>query len=186
MKMSLTRGPFSSALSLHLHLPSISRRPPPTFSSCLSDSADHVAPPDPDHPVLGPSKRASHQLNRWSRARTVRSGRRLEWLALRNKAPTPPPPPTTTTGEEDEEAEEGDDDGGGGMTSAEGKAIYMVSDGTGWTAEHSVNAALGQFEHCLVDRGCPVNTHLFSGVILSFSSPLPPAPFTSPSHIFFY
>lgn len=40
----------------------------------------------------------------------------------------------------------------------------MVSDGTGWTAEHSVNAALGQFENCLVGRGCPVNTHLFSGV----------------------
>ncbi|CBI23167.3 unnamed protein product, partial [Vitis vinifera] len=40
----------------------------------------------------------------------------------------------------------------------------MVSDGTGWTVEHAVNAALGQFEHCLVDRGCPVNTHLFSGI----------------------
>lgn len=49
-----------------------------------------------------------------------------------------------------------------------GKSIYMVSDGTGWTAEHSVNAALGQFDYCLVDRGCPVNTHLFSGVSLSF------------------
>jgi len=45
-----------------------------------------------------------------------------------------------------------------------GKQIYMVSDGTGWTAENSVNAALGQFENCLVDRGCPINTHLFSGV----------------------
>lgn len=51
------------------------------------------------------------------------------------------------------------------------KSIYMVSDGTGWTAEHSVNAALGQFDHCLVDRGCPVNTHLFSGVTMSFSFP---------------
>lgn len=47
---------------------------------------------------------------------------------------------------------------------AGGKSIYMVSDGTGWTVEHSVNAALGQFEHCLVDRACAVNTHLFSGV----------------------
>lgn len=46
----------------------------------------------------------------------------------------------------------------------EGKSIYMVSDGTGWTAEHSVNAALGQFEHCLVDRACSVSTHLFSGI----------------------
>lgn len=44
------------------------------------------------------------------------------------------------------------------------KSVYMVSDGTGWTVEHSVNAALGQFEHCLVDRVCPVNTHLFSGM----------------------
>lgn len=56
---------------------------------------------------------------------------------------------------------------------AEGKAIYMVSDGTGWTAEHSVNAALGQFEYCLVDHGCPVNTHLFSGVCSSFSFSTP-------------
>jgi hypothetical protein len=48
------------------------------------------------------------------------------------------------------------------------KSIYMVSDGTGWTAEHSVNAALGQFEHCLVDRGCAVNTHLFNGVKIHF------------------
>ncbi|KAI3986612.1 hypothetical protein MKX01_014150 [Papaver californicum] len=46
----------------------------------------------------------------------------------------------------------------------EGKSVYMVSDGTGWTAEHSVGAALGQFEHCLVDRNCAVNTHLFSGI----------------------
>lgn len=49
-----------------------------------------------------------------------------------------------------------------------GKSIYMVSDGTGWTVEHSVNAALGQFTHCLVDRVCPVNTHLFSGVNFLF------------------
>jgi len=50
---------------------------------------------------------------------------------------------------------------------AAGKAIYMVSDGTGWTAEHAVNAALGQFEHCFVDRGCAVNTHLISMVNIS-------------------
>ncbi|CDY55812.1 BnaCnng29200D, partial [Brassica napus] len=47
---------------------------------------------------------------------------------------------------------------------AAGKSIYLVSDGTGWTAEHSVNAALGQFEDRLVNRGCSVNTHLFSWV----------------------
>lgn len=57
-------------------------------------------------------------------------------------------------------ASDGDDD----VDMTAGKSIYMVSDGTGWTVEHAVGAALGQFEHCLVDRGCAVNTHLFSGV----------------------
>lgn len=66
------------------------------------------------------------------------------------------------------EGAEMDGDGGDNGEMTAGKAIYMVSDGTGWTAEHSVNAALGQFEHCLIDRGCPVNTHLFSGVFPSF------------------
>ncbi|XVE87843.1 hypothetical protein DITRI_Ditri19aG0020700 [Diplodiscus trichospermus] len=46
----------------------------------------------------------------------------------------------------------------------------MVSDGTGWTAAHPVKAALGWFEHFLGDRGCPVNSHLFSGVILPWQS----------------
>ena len=49
-----------------------------------------------------------------------------------------------------------------------GKSIYMISNKTGWTVEHSVNTALGQFEHYLVDRGCPVNNLLFSGVNMSF------------------
>uniref|UniRef100_A0A7N0RF70 Uncharacterized protein n=1 Tax=Kalanchoe fedtschenkoi TaxID=63787 RepID=A0A7N0RF70_KALFE len=44
------------------------------------------------------------------------------------------------------------------------KSIYLVSDGTGWTAEHAVGAALGQFDYCLVDHGCPVTTQLFSGI----------------------
>ena len=48
------------------------------------------------------------------------------------------------------------------------KSIYMISNETGWTAKHAVNAMLGQFEHCLVDHGCPVNTHLFSRVNTSF------------------
>jgi regulator of PEP synthase PpsR (kinase-PPPase family) len=38
------------------------------------------------------------------------------------------------------------------------------SDGTGKTVEHTVRAALGQFELYLVDHKCAVNTHLFSGV----------------------
>ena len=31
-----------------------------------------------------------------------------------------------------------------------GKSIYKIFDRTGWTAKHSINIALGQFEHCLV------------------------------------
>jgi regulator of PEP synthase PpsR (kinase-PPPase family) len=77
----------------------------------------------------------------------------------------PPPTPSLVPDVAAGAAEDDDDD----LCDAErdavaGKAIYMVSDGTGWTAEHSVNAALGQFEHCLVDRECSVNTHLFSGI----------------------
>ena len=49
-----------------------------------------------------------------------------------------------------------------------GKSIYMNSNRTGWTAEYSVNAALGQFEHCLIDCGFPINIHLFFGVNTSF------------------
>ena len=59
---------------------------------------------------------------------------------------------------------DGDDD----MEVRLGKSIYMISNGTGWMAEHFFNTTLGQFEHCLVDRGCPINTHLFSGVNTSF------------------
>jgi regulator of PEP synthase PpsR (kinase-PPPase family) len=47
----------------------------------------------------------------------------------------------------------------------QGKGVYMISDGTGWTADHAVQAALGQFEHCLVDRRCTVDTYLFSQVL---------------------
>ncbi|WOK99759.1 hypothetical protein Cni_G08471 [Canna indica] len=140
------------------------RSPRPFVSSCLvKEEPDREVEPDREPPP----RRASTQLSRWSRARSIRSGRRLDWPALRKKTASPPSsPPSEGTArpaafevraEEDVE----DDDGGEMMP---GKAIYMVSDGTGWTAEHSVNAALGQFEHCLVDRGCPVNTHLFSGI----------------------
>jgi hypothetical protein len=74
------------------------------------------------------------------------------------------PPVTKTLRPEDAAVavEDGEDD-----VVSNGKSIYIVSDGTGWTAEHSVNAALGQFEHCFLDRGCAVNTHLFSMVNIS-------------------
>lgn len=56
--------------------------------------------------------------------------------------------------------ESSDEDEGDGL-----KEIYLVSDGTGWTADHAVQAALGQFDYCFVDGRCPVNTRLYSNVI---------------------
>lgn len=108
--------------------------------------------------------KGSPQLNRWSRARAVRLGRKLDRLSHGPKAVELPLPaqPRETAAQEPNTLSLNDAVG----VDKVGKSIYMVSDGTGWTAEHSVNAALGQFEHCLVDRGCPVNTHLFSGVSL--------------------
>ncbi|KAJ0568831.1 putative transferase [Helianthus annuus] len=111
--------------------------------------------------------KGSSQLLRWSRARAIRSGVKLDRPVvqrppvLNTEAVDPP-----VAGEALYYSSEEEDGCVAEMEDASGaKHIYMVSDGTGWTAEHSVNAALGQFEHCLVDRGCPVNTHLFSGVI---------------------
>ncbi|XP_042451978.1 probable pyruvate, phosphate dikinase regulatory protein, chloroplastic [Zingiber officinale] len=152
----------------------------PFVSSCLvqdQEEPDRAVDPGPEPPSS--PRRVSTQLNRWSRARSIRSGRRIDWPSLRKKiagppSPTPPPssPPSDASVRQIVAAEGIEEDGGeeDGCEVMEGKAIYMVSDGTGWTAEHSVNAALGQFEHCLVDRGCPVNTHLFSGVSPSFLS----------------
>ncbi|PWA17360.1 pyruvate, phosphate dikinase regulatory protein, chloroplastic [Artemisia annua] len=106
--------------------------------------------------------KGSSQLLRWSRARAIRSGVKLDQRPLVQKLVTDQPSRRLSEGE----LEESDDDDEGCLAemSEGGKHIYMVSDGTGWTAEHSVNAALGQFEHCLVDHACAVNTHLFSGV----------------------
>ncbi|XP_068668362.1 probable pyruvate, phosphate dikinase regulatory protein, chloroplastic [Aristolochia californica] len=113
-----------------------------------------------------PKSKGSSQLKRWSRARAIRSGRRLDRSVNRTDETASAPHAVAPSKElwpalSGERSEEEEDDDG---ESTAGKAIYMVSDGTGWTAEHSVNAALGQFEHCLVDRGCAVNTHLFSGI----------------------
>ncbi|GFZ03192.1 PPDK regulatory protein [Actinidia rufa] len=109
---------------------------PPRLSPILHNPPPQL-PTKPTNSTLDPDAepqlrklKGSAQLNRWSRARAVRSGRKLDRPVHR----------------------------------AATASIYMVSDGTGWTAEHSVNAALGQFDHCLVDRVCPVNSHLFSGI----------------------
>lgn len=115
-----------------------------------------------------PKFKGSPQLNRWSRARAIRSGRKLERQGQRPQVvemnPRVPAKESVSSPSTPSAEAPGNDD----REVATGKSIFMVSDGTGWTVEHSVGAALGQFEHCLVDRGCSVNTHLFSGVNLFF------------------
>lgn len=131
----------------------------------------HVAevPPSPfpdekqSHSKSDWKSKGSSQLTRWARARKARSGRIMERLSdpkVDVQAPR--------IGTDDDETEADSvsylrDETPYPQTGNE-NIIYMVSDGTGWTAEHSVHAALGQFEHCLVDQGCPVNTHLFSEI----------------------
>jgi len=156
--------------------------PSPALATAAAQSAgqsDRAPPPrPPDEPAAPPTAlRSTSQLTRWSRARALRSGRRLRLdraaASLVPPVTSPPPPPAPAPSLVPERAAVGaavaEDGGDDDLCVAEreavaGKAIYMVSDGTGWTAEHSVSAALGQFEHCLVDRRCSVSTHLFSGV----------------------
>ncbi|TVU38608.1 hypothetical protein EJB05_11992, partial [Eragrostis curvula] len=129
-----------------------------------TEAAAAAPRPSPSRPV-----RASSALSGWSRTRALRSGRRLGRatpLAPVAKTPPSPLPPVAEGLAAALEEDFGDDDLCPAESGAlEGKSIYMVSDGTGETAENSVRAALGQFENCLVDRQCAVNTHLFSGVV---------------------
>ncbi|XP_071714135.1 probable pyruvate, phosphate dikinase regulatory protein, chloroplastic isoform X2 [Rutidosis leptorrhynchoides] len=155
---------------------------------CLSTTLSKLSPkytppiagstPDPtqtnDRPSQSDNRRlnkGSSQLLRWSRARAIKSGVKLDRPVQKTEVVDRPvrrsgdsesssASPYYSSDEDEDvcvaEMEEG--------TAAGTKHIYMVSDGTGWTAEHSVSAALGQFDYCLVDQGCPVNTHLFSGI----------------------
>lgn len=121
--------------------------------------------------------KGSAQLNRWSRARALRSGRKIDWKKDQAAGGSASGPSSSSQPSQASETsgllvaspegveDEGDDQGeAADAPPAAGKVIYMVSDGTGFTLEHAVGAALGQFEHCLVDRACAVNTHLFSGI----------------------
>ncbi|XP_004293256.1 PREDICTED: pyruvate, phosphate dikinase regulatory protein 1, chloroplastic [Fragaria vesca subsp. vesca] len=110
--------------------------------------------------------RPSPQLNRWSRARSLRSGRKFDRTGQHSQQldPNPPLQLKEQVSPEQKDTTLTASNGGADVDLTAGKSIYMVSDGTGWTVEHSVGAALGQFEHCLVDRNCAVNTHLFSGI----------------------
>ncbi|KAM0051934.1 putative transferase [Helianthus debilis subsp. tardiflorus] len=119
-------------------------------------------------PTISPTTNATNtkhvtspQLNRWSIARSIRSGRKLDRPVQPKQHQTidqEPEPAVTSpcfsTSSSENDTEE----------FVRGKEIYMVSDGSGRTAEHSVTAALGQFEHFFVDGGCPVYTRLFSGI----------------------
>ncbi|KAI7730545.1 hypothetical protein M8C21_017722 [Ambrosia artemisiifolia] len=140
--------------------PTISIEPPPTLNNPSSNHSPTT--------TCTKLRTSSSQLNRWSRARAIKSGRKLD-----RPVQPKPDPNTKTAGQESPPLEQPDpsvtspslstssseDD-----TLVKGKEIYMVSDGSGRTAEHSVTAALGQFEHYLIDGGCPVYTRLFSGI----------------------
>ncbi|XP_011007641.1 PREDICTED: probable pyruvate, phosphate dikinase regulatory protein, chloroplastic [Populus euphratica] len=139
-----------------------SHRLPPQPPRCSTPEPNPKSLSEPQ----GRKHKGSNQLNRWSRARSIRSGRKLDRLHQRTTQRLELNPQVQNP-KESENGEASSLTGSDGYDDVEanfGKAIFMVSDGTGWTAEHSVNASLGQFEHCLVDRGCPVNTHLFSGI----------------------
>ncbi|XP_009134561.1 pyruvate, phosphate dikinase regulatory protein 1, chloroplastic [Brassica rapa] len=143
---------------------------PPSISSSLNPIPKHVGSDSVSLDVSIPDserkpRKFSSKLSRWNRARTLRSGVKVD-RSVNNESNSTTGPivnmnfPDISTVESDVSSINGDHETD--FTAA--KSIYIVSDGTGWTAEHAVNAALGQFDYCLVDRGCPVNTHLFSGI----------------------
>lgn len=149
---------------------------PPSISSSLNPIPKHVGSDSVSLDVSIPDserkpRKFSSKLSRWNRARTLRSGVKVD-RSVNNESNSTTGPivnmnfPDISTVESDVSSINGDHETD--FTAA--KSIYIVSDGTGWTAEHAVNAALGQFDYCLVDRGCPVNTHLFSGVLSTFTS----------------
>ncbi|CAN6913512.1 unnamed protein product [Brassica oleracea] len=151
---------FLSAVKLQGRPPSISSNLNPNPKHVGSDSVSlDVSIPDSERKT----RKFSSKLSRWNRARTLRSGAKVD-RTINNESNSTTGPivniPDISTVESDVSSINGDHETD--FTAA--KSIYIVSDGTGWTAEHAVNAALGQFDYCLVDRGCPVNTHLFSGI----------------------
>ncbi|XP_031130776.1 probable pyruvate, phosphate dikinase regulatory protein, chloroplastic isoform X2 [Ipomoea triloba] len=150
-----------------LNLPNLRQKSTPITSCLLEPKANPSAAPS-ETPAPARRIKTSPQLNRWSRARSVRSGLKLDRLAFKDGG-VGTKSRLDSPGRNVEDSEVAavpvsESDGVDETDVNWGKAIYMVSDGTGWTLEHAVNAALGQFEYCLVDRVCPVNTHLFSGI----------------------
>ncbi|GJR61014.1 probable pyruvate, phosphate dikinase regulatory protein, chloroplastic [Tanacetum coccineum] len=117
----------------------------------------------PQSPSNRKNNNGSSQLKRWSRARVIKYGRKLHHpvnVKDHNKDDTQFHDPLEGADVYHCSSSENDDIK---MVRDRGKIIYMVSDGSERTAEHSVNAALGQFEHFLM------NTRLFSGAMQSRS-----------------
>ncbi|XP_010439503.1 PREDICTED: pyruvate, phosphate dikinase regulatory protein 1, chloroplastic [Camelina sativa] len=153
-------------------------RPPPIISSSLNSNSKPVGSDSVSLNTSEPGserkpRKFSSQLNRWNRARTLRSGAKLDrTINNGSDSTTGPMRPIESSNRSDVSTTQVDSDVSSSLSTngdnetdmTAAKSIYIVSDGTGWTAEHAVNAALGQFDYCLVDRGCPVNTHLFSGI----------------------
>ncbi|KAG7616778.1 Pyruvate, phosphate dikinase regulatory protein 1 [Arabidopsis thaliana] len=148
-------------------------RPPPISSNLNPNSkpagSDSVSLNASEPGSERKPRKFSSQLNRWNRARTLRSGTKLDsTITNGSNNTTGPMRPIESSSRTDVSTLDSDvSSSSNGVSEADmtaAKSIYIVSDGTGWTAEHAVNAALGQFDYCLVDRGCPVNTHLFSGI----------------------
>uniref|UniRef100_A0A1J3EKA9 Pyruvate, phosphate dikinase regulatory protein 1, chloroplastic n=1 Tax=Noccaea caerulescens TaxID=107243 RepID=A0A1J3EKA9_NOCCA len=144
-------------------------RPPPISSNLNQNSkpagSDSVSFNASEPGSEQQPRKFSSKLNRWNRARALKSGVKLDRPIINGSDSTTGPivnlnPSDISTVDSDVSSSDGDTETD--LTAA--KSIYIVSDGTGWTAEHAVNAALGQFDYCLVDRGCPVNTYLFSGI----------------------
>lgn len=131
-------------------------------------AAEIVAPEDKESESKRDWKsKGSSQLTRWARTRRIRSSKLGERVAEAKADVKTVEQPGSERIRIDGKEVDANSDGYFDMacpTSRQEKSVYMVSDGTGWTAEHAVHAALGQFEHCLVDQGCPVNTHLFSEI----------------------
>lgn len=122
----------------------------------------------------GSGKGKSAQLQRWARARRIRSGRTVDYsrraessapVAVREREPEAPSTQSQSVALDNYDSSDEDDDNSKNEYARE---VYMISDGTGWTADHAVQAALGQFENCFVDQRCAVDTHLFSQVQLGF------------------
>lgn len=123
-----------------------------------------VAAEDGNAPRVGKEgkvKGKSAQLQRWARARKIRSGRTVDARKVETPVEEAVKEAPFSEGVTNYDSDEDDDEGDHGKS---GREVYMVSDGTGWTADHAVQAALGQFENCFVDQRCSVDTHLFSQI----------------------